>query len=172
VVIVEQLSTWVTGLLELKLFILLVIANGAPIVARKLLGSISACPLDAGRRLPDGQPLFGDSKTARGIIAALLATVAAGLLLGMSIHIGLTIGAFAMLGDLLSSFIKRRLHKPSGTRFIGLDQVPESLLPLLMLQSQLDLTYTSITLLVIAFVVFDLVMSRILYRLQIRRNPH
>jgi uncharacterized membrane-anchored protein YitT (DUF2179 family) len=172
VVIVEQLSSWVTGLLELKLFILLIVANGAPIVARKLLGSISACPLDAGRRLPDGQPLFGDSKTARGIIAALLATVAAGLLLGMSIHIGLTIGAFAMLGDLLSSFIKRRLRKPSGTRFIGLDQVPESLLPLLMLQSQLDLTYTSITLLVIAFVVFDLVMSRILYRLQIRRNPH
>ena len=171
-VIVEQLSTWVTGLLELKLFILLIVANGAPIVARKLLGSISACPLDAGRRLPDGQALFGDSKTARGIISALLATVAAGLLLGMSIHIGLTIGAFAMLGDLLSSFIKRRLRKPSGTRFIGLDQVPESLLPLLMLKSQLDLTYTSITLLVIAFVVFDLVMSRILYRLQIRRNPH
>lgn len=171
-VIVEQVSTRVTGLLELKLFILLVVANGAPIVARKLLGSLSACPLDAGRCLPDGQPLFGDSKTARGIIAALLTTVSAGLLLGLSIHIGLTIGAFAMLGDLLSSFIKRRLRKPPGTRFIGLDQVPESLLPLLVLQSQLNLQWLEIVVLVSAFVIFDLLMSRLLYRLQIRKNPH
>lgn len=159
-------------MLELKLFILLVVANGAPIVARKLLGSISSCPLDAGWRLPDGQPLFGDSKTARGIIAALISTVAMALLLGLSIHVGLTVGAFAMLGDLLSSFIKRRMRKPPGTRFIGLDQVPESLLPLLMLQSQLQLPYKSIAFLVIAFVLFDLLLSRLLYRLHIRKNPH
>jgi hypothetical protein len=159
-------------MLELKLFILLVVANGAPIVARKLLGNIYGCPLDGGWRLPDGQSLFGDSKTGRGIVAALFACVAVALMLGLTAHIGLTIAAFAMLGDLLSSFIKRRLRKPPGTRFIGLDQVPESLLPLLMLQSQLNLNVLTISILVVAFVVFDLALSRILYYMHIRKNPH
>lgn len=159
-------------MLELKLFILLVVANGAPIIARKLLGDLYACPLDGGWRLPDKHPLFGSSKTVRGIVAALATTMAAGLLLGIPIYISVTIAFFAMAGDLVSSFIKRRIGKPEGAMFIGLDQIPESLFPLLVLRAQLDLQIMQITILVVAFVIFDLVLSRILYRMHIRKNPH
>lgn len=159
-------------MLELKLFILLVVANGAPIIARKLLGDLYACPLDGGWRLPDKHPLFGGSKTVRGIVAALATTMAAGLLLGIPIYISVTIAFFAMAGDLVSSFIKRRIGKPEGAMFIGLDQIPESLFPLLVLRAQLDLQIMQITILVVAFVIFDLVLSRILYRMHIRKNPH
>lgn len=159
-------------MLELKLFILIVVANGAPIIARKLMGDLYDCPLDAGWRWPDKNPLFGGSKTIRGLIAALLTTIAVGLLLGLPIHIGLTIAFFAMLGDLFSSFIKRRLGKKEGAMVIGLDQIPESLLPLLVLKAQLDLSIETLVLLVVTFMLFDLALSRILYKMHIRKNPY
>jgi len=170
--IVVHVSGPFKEMLELKLFILLVVANGAPIIARKLLGDLYACPLDGGWRFPDKRSLFGSSKTVRGIVAALVTTIAVGLLLGIPIFISVTIAFFAMAGDLLSSFIKRRIGKPEGAMFIGLDQIPESLLPLLAIMEQLDLQVMQIGILVVAFIIFDLVMSRILYLMHIRKNPH
>jgi len=43
------------------------------------------------------------------LFAALLVTTTAALLLGYSPETGFLIAAYAILGDLLSSFIKRRL---------------------------------------------------------------
>jgi hypothetical protein len=42
----------------LQLLILLVVANGAAVVAKKLLGVAFARPLDGGARFVDGQPIF------------------------------------------------------------------------------------------------------------------
>jgi hypothetical protein len=42
------------------------LANGAPLIAKRLFGSALAFPLDSGMTLEDGQPLFGHSKTIRG----------------------------------------------------------------------------------------------------------
>jgi len=159
-------------MLELKLLTLIVTANGAPIIASKLFGQLSGCPLDAGWILPDKNPLFGESKTARGLIAALIATVAVGLLMGIPVQVSLQIAFFAMAGDLLSSFIKRRLGKPPGAMFIGLDQIPESLLPLLAVQSMLNLKMTNIAIIVIVFVILELLLSRILYKAHIRKHPY
>lgn len=159
-------------MLEIKLFILVVVANGAPVVAARLLGRVYDCPLDAGMLLPDKQPLFGESKTGRGIVAALLVTLIVGQLLEIRPQISLSIAFFAMAGDLLSSFIKRRLAKPAGSMMIGLDQIPESLLPLLAVRSQLALDYQLILLLVGAFVIVELALSWLLYKLRIRRHPY
>ena len=62
--------------IELRLLILLVLANGAPIVARHLLGDCCAWPVDGGMRTPGGQPILGPSKTLRGLLAAMLLTTA------------------------------------------------------------------------------------------------
>jgi len=159
-------------MLELTLLLLLFIANGSPIIARNIFANRFAYPLDGGQLLGDGQPLFGYSKTIRGIVASLLLTSIAAQLLGLSWHIGLMVSAAAMLGDLFSSFIKRRLKKPVSSRFIGLDQIPESLFPVLVCKSQLALSAAPILLIVLAFVLGELLLSRIMYKLKIRRNPY
>ena len=60
--------------LLLQLLILLVVANGTAVVAKKLFGGAFARPLDGGALFVDGQPLFGPSKTIRGIVVSILAT--------------------------------------------------------------------------------------------------
>ncbi len=54
------------GSLLLQLLILLVVANGTAVGAKKLLGAAFARPLDGGALFVDGQPIFGPSKTIRG----------------------------------------------------------------------------------------------------------
>ena len=49
------------GSLLLQLLILLVVANGTAVGAKKLLGAALARPLDGGVLFVDGQPIFGPS---------------------------------------------------------------------------------------------------------------
>jgi CDP-2,3-bis-(O-geranylgeranyl)-sn-glycerol synthase len=58
-------------LLILKLVFLLTVANGAPVIAAKLFGKFLNQPLDRGAAFVDGRPIFGRSKTVRGIILSL-----------------------------------------------------------------------------------------------------
>jgi CDP-2,3-bis-(O-geranylgeranyl)-sn-glycerol synthase len=85
---------------------------------------------------------------------------------------GVWIAVLSMLGDLGSSFIKRRLHLPLHAQAFGLDQIPEALLPLLALKAQFNLTSVDIAALVVAFIVLELVLSRVLFRLRIRDRPY
>ena len=66
-----------------RLLLLVVLANAMPVVAKKVLGDRFSRPLDGGARCHDGQPLFGASKTMRGIILSVLATVIGALLTGL-----------------------------------------------------------------------------------------
>ena len=77
-----------------------------------------------------------------------------------------------MAGDLLTSFIKRRLAIPPSGMAPGLDQIPESLLPLLGVRGMLDLTWVQIFILVVTFIVLDYVLSYLLYLLRIRKRPY
>jgi hypothetical protein len=105
---------------------LLMLANGTPVIAKKLFGDHYSYPLDGDLIFPDGRPVLGRSKTIRGIVLAVLVTTAAAPLIGLGWRIGFLVGGFAMIGDLLSSFCKRRLGLPSSSRARGLDQIPEA----------------------------------------------
>ena len=87
--------------------------------------------INGGLKFPDGRPLFGLSKTIRGVLVSVLATTAAAPLLGLAVTLGAVVGSGAMAGDLFSSFVKRRLGFRSSSRATGLDQIPEALLPLI-----------------------------------------
>ncbi|MEW6593669.1 MAG: CDP-archaeol synthase [Thermodesulfobacteriota bacterium] len=113
--------------------------NLLPPLASLALGDRWQRPLDGGLHLPDGQRLFGPHKTIRGVIAALVGGTLAFPLLGVSWPVAAGASLLAILGDLLSSCIKRRLRQPSGTALIGLDQGFEALLPALYLGSHLGL---------------------------------
>lgn len=133
-----------------QVLFLLTIANAAPLLG-KLLSDNMSIPIDCGLTLWDGQPLFGKSKTIRGIVLALFATTMLAPLVGLELTTGAIISAVAMVGDLFSSFVKRRLRMPSGSTVIGLDQVPEALLPALAAKCMLPLTDLDVTVIVLIF---------------------
>src|SRR5674476_1305218 len=89
----------------LQLLILLTLANGSPVVAKKIFGNYCSWPLDGNIKFVDGRPLFGTSKTVRGIAVSLFITSACAPLLGLTFKIGLLVATTAMAGDLLSSFL-------------------------------------------------------------------
>ena len=97
-------------------------------------------PIDLGRSLSDGQRIFGDGKTWRGLVGGTLAGAILGLLLSLPFDLlapssswsfGPPAVAFvasavlalgALLGDLVGAFVKRRMHLPRGAKASGLDQ--------------------------------------------------
>jgi hypothetical protein len=158
--------------LAFEVMLLLLAANGSPVLATRILGERGAWSVDCGWRWRDGRPLFGPGKTWRGVIVGVLVTGLVAQLLGYGFGFGLLFGAASLFGDLVSSFVKRRLGMASGDRFIGLDQIPEALLPLLVGRSTLGLDGLSIGVLVVLFVIGALVLSRFMFRVGIRRQPH
>jgi len=156
----------------LQLFVLMTLANGTPIVAKKILGSRFSFPLDAGTIFLDGRPLFGPSKTIRGILISVLITTATAPLIGLDLTIGAMVAGAAMAGDLLSSFVKRRLNSPPSSQALGLDRVPESLFPMLACRDALSLTVADIALGVAMFFISALILSRFLFRAHLRDEPY
>ncbi len=156
----------------LQLLLLIWIANGAPVLAHALFGTRFAHPLDGGARFLDGRPVFGTAKTLRGVIAAVLLTTLAALGLGLSPGLGALVGSAAVAGDLLTSFIKRRMGLPPSSRVLGLDQIPESLLPALLAAPRLDLEAGDIALVVGLFVALAVALSPVLCRMRVRETPY
>ena len=159
-------------LVVLKLLVLLALANGVPVVAKKIFGGCFAHPLDGNAVFADGRPLFGRSKTIRGVALAVLAATLGAPLIGLEWQIGVVVGSLAMAGDLVSSFVKRRLDLPPSSRASGLDQVPEALFPLLGCRDLLSLTIADIGAGVALFVISDVVASRLLYAVRLRDRPY
>lgn len=156
----------------LKLLVLLGVANSAPIFAKRWLGARWNAPLDGGLRFLDGERLLGPSKTLRGVVGALAATSLASPLLGLSAGTGAAIGAAAMAGDALSSFVKRRLRIAPSAKATGLDQIPESLLPLLAVQDALDLSAGTIAAVTLLFFALEIPVARLSHRLGLRDTPY
>lgn len=158
--------------LSARLLLLLAVANGAPVVAKHVFGTRWNAPLDAGWRFVDGRPLLGPSKTVRGVVAAVAGTAVAAALMGFSFGLGSVLGALAMLGDALSSFVKRRLGIASSGRATGLDQIPETLLPLLLVRGALELSLPEVAVITLAFFVLEIPLSRLFFRLGLRDRPY
>jgi CDP-2,3-bis-(O-geranylgeranyl)-sn-glycerol synthase len=99
------------------------VANASPVV----LGG--GRPIDGGRRLADGRPIFGSGKTIRGFLGGLLAgTAVGGIQAAVSGSVILLFAGFllslgALFGDLLGSFIKRRMGLERGKSAPLLDQL-------------------------------------------------
>ena len=96
-------------------------------------------PMDFKRTMKSGARILGDGKTWRGFFGGIFSGVIIGLLLvGVSTpfdeeHFGfgafpdfliiiILLSAGALLGDVLGSFIKRRLGRKRGSKAPGLDQ--------------------------------------------------
>jgi CDP-diglyceride synthetase len=145
------------------LVLLLVIANATPVIMSMLLDGLWKQPLDRGILFTDGNPVLGNSKTVRGLLGSISICALLAPLFDLSLLQGAGFGALAMLGDLLSSFCKRRLGFRSGHSAPLLDQVPETLLPLWVMQPALGASALEMVVAITAFSGIDLLFTRLLY---------
>ena len=154
------------------LLLLIIIANALPIIIKNIFKNTWNYPIDNGLLFIDAQPLLGNSKTWRGLISSLIFTPVAAMMLGYSMQTGALISLLSMTGDLFSSFIKRRLKFTPSSMSPLLDQIPESLLPAIFLMQTFKLSLASASILVIIFIIFELAISRVLYKIRIRKHPY
>lgn len=156
----------------LHLLVLIITANGAPILFRYLSGNRIAYPIDFRVIFFDQKRLLGNAKTWRGLMGSFLLTCPMTLLLGYDLETGFLIATGAMSGDLLSSFIKRRLNMRPSSMAPLLDQVPESLIPALLVMHTFYLTAHTVIYLVTIFFVLEYILSQLLFELGIRKKPY
>ncbi|MFC4260589.1 CDP-archaeol synthase [Marinobacter lacisalsi] len=159
-------------MLTVWLLVLLILANGAPVIAARMFRHRFSSSVDGGRLWRDGRPVFGVSKTWRGLVAGFAACTLCAPVFGLTLAFGAVYGALALGGDLLSSFIKRRLRLEASARATGLDQLPESVIPVVFAWLSLEWPAWQAIGVVLMFVAGNMLTSPLLFRLGIRKRPH
>lgn len=140
----------------LAAFLLVVTANVAPWASGRLFRRHWAWPLDCGLQLADGTRLLGDHKTWRGVVAGELGCALVAPLLGYSWSLGLAFASLSLAADSASSLVKRRLRLAPGAEVVALDQLPEALLPLLVLATPLGISLIQALSLALLFLALDM----------------
>ena len=143
-----------------------------PVLCSWVFGHRWDQPIDGGRLFSDGRRILGRHKTWRGLFSGILASGLFSLLAGFGGVFGWVFGLLALVGDAASSFIKRRMGLQESARAFGLDQIPEALLPMLLAAVWLPVGWLQVVLVTGLFLVANVLLSPLLYRLGIRRRPH
>lgn len=139
-------------------------ANAAPVA----LGG--GPPLDGGEKWLDGKPFLGSHKTFRGCVVG----VAMGLLIGAfqgNIYIGLTQGFGAILGDLLSSFLKRRWDIAPGGGFPLLDQLDFIIMAIIISQPYTRASFLEMFIILVVTVPIHYFMNYVAWIAKMKENP-
>ena len=136
-------------------------ANTGAWLGGHLLPTHWRVPLDRGAVLADRRRLLGDHKTWGGLIAGAAACGTAAVLMQRSFLLGASFGALSLLGDCASSSIKRRLALRAGAEVAVLDQLPEALVPLLVLARPLGLSWLEAIAVGAVFSLLDLALTEV-----------
>ncbi len=140
-------------------------------------------PIDFGRKFLDGKPIFGSHKTYRGFVSGLLIgtfvgwaqeTLApsAGLPQGSTFS-GFALSLGALIGDLMGSFIKRRLNLKPGAPLPIIDQMDFVFFALLfaLIAEPSLLSPLEIILIIILTGPIHILVNFIAYLLHVKTNP-
>jgi predicted MPP superfamily phosphohydrolase len=129
-------------MLAFKILIILIVTNTAPILSARFRPERRRRPLDDGRILSDGRPVLGRNKTICGLLSGIGAAGVLSLLIGLPLAIGLLIASASLLGDLLTSFVKRRFGFTEGETVWLLDHLLEGALPLLLCKGLFSISWS------------------------------
>jgi CDP-2,3-bis-(O-geranylgeranyl)-sn-glycerol synthase len=146
-------------------------ANAVPVLAG---GGI---PIDFGKKLADGRPVFGKNKTFRGFFSGLAIGTLAGFAESLvfkkyPITFGLLVSLGALFGDLAGAFVKRRLAIPPGGLLPVVDQL-DFILGAILFSLPLSMTWNwelFFTVLVITPPI-HLLTNFTAYKLRLKNNP-
>jgi CDP-2,3-bis-(O-geranylgeranyl)-sn-glycerol synthase len=150
-------------------------ANMAPVFAENI--PILKTPVDFNATF-NGVRILGDHKTWRGILFGLLAAAAIAALqnylIGSNrlhpIVFGTLIGGGALAGDLIKSFIKRRLGIPPGESFLIADQIDWVLGALIVSSFLYRWSFLSILIILVFWGILHILTNLVGYWLGIREK--
>jgi len=135
--------------------------------------------LDMGKKFSDGRRIFGDGKTTRGFVGGLIVGTIVGLLqgiaevpLGEHLLLGFLLALGALLGDLVSSFIKRRLDIERGGAAPGLDQLSFVVVALMLASPVKVITWREIAAILIVTPPIHLATNFVGYKLGLKSRPY
>jgi CDP-2,3-bis-(O-geranylgeranyl)-sn-glycerol synthase len=147
-----------------KALLLVSAASTAAWLAGVVFAGRWSAPLDFGLVLTDDKRLLGSHKTWRGLLAGVIGCALVGRSLGLAIGTSAAFGFAALFGDALSSAIKRRLALPPGSEVLGLDQLPEALLPLILFSKPLGLGAVDVAVVALVFMGLDMLAKPLRHR--------
>jgi CDP-2,3-bis-(O-geranylgeranyl)-sn-glycerol synthase len=147
---------------------LLSAANAVPVIVAQLARGRWAVPLDFGWVLADGERLFGDHKTWRGLVSGIVACTVVGVFFDLSASVSAGFACASLLADALSSAAKRRMHLKPGAEYVGLDQIGEALLPLALFAGALSLGLGELVVVTATFIVLDVATANLRHRRWLR----
>jgi CDP-2,3-bis-(O-geranylgeranyl)-sn-glycerol synthase len=159
-------------------------ANGFPPLAR------GKRPLDFKKNFFDGKRILGDGKTIEGTLLGLII----GFLIGaletftypflnayaisfdtylpfMSLFVGLMISIGTLVGDMASSFFKRRLNLPRGTKVILLDQLNFIIGTVVFTFWFTEITPYMILIMILMTPVIHRIANIVAYKLRLKKEP-
>jgi len=156
------------------------IANAVPVIFG------GGYPLDAGKLFWDGKPIFGSNKTIRGLIAGLLLGTLAGFVLSSlyqlegfprsflfqyNIFLGFMVSLGALTGDLVHSFVKRRLDISPGSPLPVADQLDFVLGALLFSVVVYPPPWLATVIILVATAPIHLLMNFLAYLIGVKKTP-
>ena len=159
-------------------------ANMAPVLVKKI--NFLKIPIDFGEKI-NNKPIFGKNKTFRGLVFGVLFAVIIAyiqfiyyennifsdlVLIDYSnwLLIGLLLGFGAIIGDLVESFIKRRLNYESGKPFVPFDQIDFVLGALIFVFPIVFLSINKIFIIILLSFVLHIIVNHSAFYLKIRNE--
>ena len=146
------------------LFLPSYVANSTPVV----LGG--GPPVDGGASWTDGKPILGTNKTIRGTITGVLAGTIIGLMQGNLLG-GFAQSAGALLGDLISSFYKRRRDYAPGSSMPIIDQLDFISLAVILSYPFQQTDLLSVAVIMVVTVPIHYAVNYIAWLMKMKKNP-
>ncbi len=166
------------------------LANGAPVVAKKLNLNVFNYPIDGGQKYRDKR-IFGDNKTYRGFFVGILTAIGTIYLQLWAYNsyqfirdisfidysseplalLALLFAVGALGGDAIESFFKRQLGKKSGVSWMPFDQIDYIIGGLLAITLAVHLDFSEYLAVLIVWFIMHPVISHLFYRLKLRDDP-
>ncbi len=168
---VKAMSLMALVLNAITLYLPAMVTNATPVFVRK------GTPIDLGKQFIDGRRILGDGKTFEGLLV--------GLYFGFIVSFTYTLLQYdvcsvlvlylscvaAILGDLLGSFIKRRLGLKRGERALLLDQLDFFLASSVVLVVYGLVDYVLFIVALVIIVLLHMVTNRVAYILGLKNVP-
>jgi len=160
-------------------------ANMAPVMTKKIFNNLKI-PIDFNKKI-NNKPIFGQNKTFRGLIfgvifAIIIAFIQSvfynnNILLDISLVdysnwllIGFLLGLGAIFGDLIESFVKRRLNYEPGKSFVPFDQLDFVIGALIFIYPIVILSLNKILIILILSFVLHVLVNHISFYTSVRKE--
>jgi len=159
-------------------------ANMAPVIVKKI--NFLKIPIDFDKKI-NNKLIFGKNKTFRGLVFGVLFAIAISYfqfilynndifvdlaLFGYSnwLMIGFLLGFGAIIGDLIESFVKRRLSYKPGKPFVPWDQIDFVLGALIFVFPIVNLSINKIIIIIILSFVLHIIVNHIAFYMKVRKE--